>query len=177
MISDSYYWKESLLDCANRLKIYSKSVSLIEQDLVRIEQDVFISFYSIRKLMDTVKIKDSTRELKVKLSWSPNLKVVNLLNNHRIDQLYNLNEIGSEIRTLKFLCDQFVHSYIFGVVQDENLGVSSFYFTSDRDKDKKLFSIDVQDVIDILMLVGNDYPSELRMVRDAETGLIEKKGC
>lgn len=175
MISESHYWKQSLLDCASHLETYAKSTTLNERDLVGIEQDIFISFYSIRKLMDTIKIKDSTRELKVKLCWSPNLKAVNLLNKHKIDELYNLNEVGNEIRTLKFLCDQFVHSYIFKIVKEENGGIFRFYFTSDRDKDKKLFSIAAQEIIDILFLVGNDYPSELCIVRDSETGSIQTK--
>jgi len=175
LIWESSYWKEPLLESASRLAEYSKSKDLDEAELVQIEKDMFIGFYAIRKLMDTVKIKDSTRELKVQLSWSPNLKQVDLLNSHRIDELYDLEKAGNETRTLKFLCDQLVHSYIFMPVENEQGGISGFYFTSDRDRERKLFYITSQVVIDIFTLVGNDYPSKSEIIRDQETGELSFK--
>ena len=175
MIWESSYWKEPLLESASRLAEYSKSKDLDEAELVQIEKDMFIGFYAIRKLMDTVKIKDSTRELKVQLSWSPNLKQVDLLNSHRIDELYDLEKAGNETRTLKFLCDQLVHSYIFMPVENEQGGISGFYFTSDRDRERKLFYITSQVVIGIFTLVGNDYPSKSEIIRDQETGELHTK--
>ena len=170
MISESYYWKESLLGCANRLENYSKSKDINSKDLVEIEKDIFISFYSIRKIMDTVKISHSTRELKVNLGWSPNLKKVNMLNSHKMNELYDLDDVRSETKNLRFLCNQFVHSYIFEIVIEDSVGLSCFYFTSDRDKNKKIFFITVELLIHILTLVGNDYPSELKIMRDSKTG-------
>ena len=170
MISESYYWKESLLDCANRLENYAKSKDINSKDLVEIEKDIFISFYSIRKLMDTIKIKDSTRELKVNLGWSSNMKKVTMLNSHTINALYNLDDVRNETKNLRFLCNQFVHSYIFEVLIEDGVGLSCFYFTSDRDKNKKIFVITVKEVINILTLVGNDCPSEMKSTRDSKTG-------
>jgi hypothetical protein len=163
------------LENAVRLSKCSESVSLDESLMVQIEKDIFIGFYAIRKLMDTVKIKDSTRDLKIKLQWSPNIKRVDLLNNHRIDELYDLEQRGQEMRPLKFVCDQIVHSYIFMPAENEKGGLVGFYFTSDRDKQKKLFYIGVQGVIDIFNLVGNDYPTESHSVRDPETGQFQTK--
>ena len=130
MISESYYWKESLLECANRLASYSKLKDINLRDLVQIEKDIFISFYSIRKLMDTAKISDSTRELEVNLGWSPNLKNVTMLNSHKMNELYDLNDTRCETKNLRFLCNQFVHSYIFEVVIEDSKGLSYCYFTS-----------------------------------------------
>jgi len=175
LIGESSYWKEPLLESASRLAEYSKPKDLEEAELVQIEKDMFIGFYAIRKLMDTVKIKDSTRELKVQLSWSPNLKRVDLFNSHRIEELYDLEKTGNETRTLKFLCDQLVHSYIFMPVKQEQGGISGFYFTSDRDREKKIFYITSQVVIDIFILVGNDYPSQSEVVRNQETGELHSK--
>lgn len=175
MFWESCYWKDPLLESAVRLQEYSESSSLEEAQMVQIEKDIFIGFYAIRKLMDTVKIKDSTRELKVRLQWSPNIKIVDYLNNHRIDELYDLEQTGQETRTLKFVCDQIVHSYIFMPIENEKGGLFGFYFTSDRDRQKKLFYISVQDVIDIFNLVGNDYPTESHSVRDPETGQFKTK--
>lgn len=170
MILESYYWKESLLDCANNLERYSKLKDIKPKDLVEIEKDIFISFYSIRKLMDTPKISDSTRELKINLNWSPNLRNVTMLNSHKMNELYDLDDIRVETKNLRFLCNQFVHSYIFEVVIENGVGLSFCYFTSDRDKNKKIFFITVEMLVHILNLVGNDYPSKLKITRDSKTG-------
>ncbi|WP_027390599.1 hypothetical protein [Chrysiogenes arsenatis] len=170
MIWESCYWKEPLLESALRLSEYSGSESLDESQLVQIEKDIFVGFYTIRKLMDTVKITDSTRDLKVQIDWSPNIKQVDLLNNHRIDELYDLNKVGKEERKLKFICDQIVHSYIFMPEENEYGGLAGFYFTSDKDRQKKIFYIAVQGVIDIFNVVGNDYPSGSEYIRNPETG-------
>lgn len=175
MIWESSYWKDPLLKSATRLEEYSNLKGVNEAELIQIEKDMFIGFYTIRKLMDTVKIKDSTRNLKVQLRWSPNLKQVDLLNNHRIDELYDLEQTGNETRTLKFLCDQLVHSYIFMPAENEQGGISGFYFTSDRDRGKKVFYITTQAVIEIFTLVGNDYPSRSEIIRDQETGELQTK--
>ena len=177
LIWESCHWKEPLLESALRLKEYSDANSLDEPELVQIEKDIFVGFYAIRKLMDTVKIKDSTRGLKVQLQWSPNIKLVDLLNNHRIDELYDLSQSGQETRTLKFVCDQIVHSYIFMPVENEEGSLTGFYFTSDRDKQKKIFYVTVQGVIDIFNLVGNDYPTESHLTRNPETGEFNIKAC
>jgi len=170
LISESYYWKESLLECANNLERYSKLKDIKPKDLVEIEKDIFISFYSIRKLMDTPKISDSTRELKINLNWSPNLKNVTMLNSHKMNELYDLDDIRVETKNLRFLCNQFVHSYIFEVVIEDGVGLSCCYCTYDQDKNKKIFFITVEVLVHILNLVGNDYPSELKMTRDLKTG-------
>jgi hypothetical protein len=175
LILESCYWKDPLLESAIRLCEFSESTTLEESQMVQIEKDIFIGFYAIRKLMDTIKIKDSTRDLKVQLQWSPNIKQVDLLNNHRIDELYDLVQLGQETRTLKFICDQIVHSYIFMSVENKKGGLVGFYFTSDTNKQKKLFYIAVQGVVDIFNLVGNDYPSESHSIRESETGEFKTK--
>ena len=175
MILESSYWKDPLLDSALRLLESPSDENFNEAEMVQIEKDIFIGFYAVRKLMDTIKIKDSTKNLKVKLRCSPNIKKVNLRNKHRIDELYNLKKFNQESRTLKFVCDQIVHSYIFMIEEKEDGKISGFYFTSDRDKEKKLYYITVQEVIDIFNLVGNDYPNNLHMVKNLETGEFNTK--
>ncbi len=55
MIWESSYWKEPLLENAERLKQLSVSSVDDEADFVVIEKDIFLGFYTIRKLMDTAK--------------------------------------------------------------------------------------------------------------------------
>jgi len=53
MIHESSYWKEPLLaaaDCLSEIRIDEEEP---DDDLARVEREVLIGFYSIRKLLDT----------------------------------------------------------------------------------------------------------------------------
>ena len=54
MIYDSFYWKEPLLQTANWLRRVRLSERTSERTYVRVEREVFVGFYSIRKLFDTL---------------------------------------------------------------------------------------------------------------------------
>ncbi|MEI6874502.1 MAG: hypothetical protein WCL50_05155, partial [Spirochaetota bacterium] len=63
MIHESYYWKQPLLVSAGRLKRYRKARQLGQKQLLRIEKDVLIGFYSVRKLLETpFKISDGIKK-------------------------------------------------------------------------------------------------------------------
>ena len=116
--------------------------------------------------MDTIKISDSTKNLKVSLNWSPNIKPVTLLNNHRIEELYSLEKSKQEDRELRFVCNQIIHSYIFTPIESEKKHLVGFYFVSDKDKNEKLFYISVNEVIKIFNLIGNDYPTKVVLSKE-----------
>jgi hypothetical protein len=68
MIWESWYWKKPLLDMAKRLRSLKAAGYLTEKQMVQIERDIFIGFYSIRKLIEAkTKITDKTRLSEVKL--------------------------------------------------------------------------------------------------------------
>tara|TARA_R110000850_G_scaffold104787_3_gene215488 strand:+ start:1265 stop:1798 length:534 start_codon:yes stop_codon:yes gene_type:complete len=175
LIWESYYWKQPLLESAKRLQKLSELCSFEDAEMVRLEKDIFIGFFSIRKLMDTFKISDATKSHEILIHWFPNIKKVDYLNNHRIDDLYDLDNRNSENRTLRFICDQIVHSYVFVPLDNEHDGLDGFYIASDRTKNSRVYFLSIQDVISIFTLVGNDYPSSSRFVRDAETGEFKAK--
>lgn len=172
MIWESSYWKDPLLESAKRLKAFVSQPHFNETELVQIEKDIFIGFYSVRKLMDTEKIKDSTRDGKYQLEWYPNKEQVNLCNGHRMDKLYNFAQVFQETRSLKFICDQFVHSFIFTIEHNAEGGLSGFYFCSDKEKNKRIYYLPLETVIEIYELVGNDYPSSSKSTFNPDTGEI-----
>ncbi|CAK1742494.1 conserved hypothetical protein [Vibrio crassostreae] len=170
MIWESSDWKEPLLESASRLQKLSRSNEIDESEFVQIEKDVFIGFYAIRKLMDTAKISDSTKSFDVSLKCFPNLKPVDYMNWHRLDELYDLSGKQCETKTLRVLCNFIVHSYVFMPEVNDEGHLVSFYVTSDKDRNKKLYSVSIEQVINIFKLVGGDYPSNTKMVRNPKTG-------
>jgi hypothetical protein len=172
MIWESWYWKQPLLKMAERLRDLKSPQTLSEEQLVQIEKDLFIGFYSVRKLFETgTKVTDSTKTKKVQITWYPNKKPVNWRNNHCIDELYALDQQHGETRDLWFVSGRIIHSFIFApVVEDETGGLVGIFFTSDTDKDKKLYFMDIDTVIHVFELVGHDDPTTIEWKRNPETG-------
>jgi hypothetical protein len=171
MIFESGDWKEPLLEMAARLRSLKKT-RLTEKRLAQLERDIFIGFYSVRKIFDTVtRVTDATKSLKVQVSWHPNLTPVTWRNNHRIDTLYDFKKEYQETRDLEFINGRIIHSFIFMPYVTEKDRLAGILFTSDRDKNKKLYSMKNDQVIAIFERVGNDYPTEMKWRIDPTTGV------
>jgi hypothetical protein len=171
MIWESEDWKKPLLHMAKRLRSLKRATDLTEKNLAQIERDIFVGFYSIRKLFDAlIKVTDATRCSQVKVSWYPNLSPVNWRNNHRIETLYDFENERQESRDLQFIAGRIIHSFIFEVSVGEQGGLDGIMFTSDIDKDKKLYTMQIDDVIAAFERVGKDGVTELHWHIDSKTG-------
>ncbi len=160
MIWESCYWKEPLLEVAVKLSRWPRVKHWTEERLVQIEKDVFVSFYAIRKLLDSNKLSDTTRILQTNLySYKSLGKPVTLMNWHDVDELYNLSNRNCEKLKLRYLCNQIIHSYVFVPSHNDYGGMGSFLFCSDRMRNEKIYEIEIEEMKRILRIVGKDYPS------------------
>jgi len=172
MVWESENWKAPLLKLAKRLTSLKVSRELSEEQLAQIERDIFIGFYSVRRLTETpTKVTDQTRAMLLAVSKFANLKTVTWRNNHRLDQLYDLSKSNQEKRDVAFVCGRVIHSFIFAPCISEDGGLCGVFFTSDLDKDKFLLFMDIDEVIALFKQVGNDNPSLIEASRDPVTGV------
>lgn len=126
-----------------------------------------VGFYSIRKLLDTYKVKDTTKSELYPILWHPNRQNVDYLNWHHIDKLYDLENSSYEQRNIRFICDLFIHSYVFLIEgQPKFEGV---YISTDKIRNKKIYFLSADLIVNIFRLVGRDYPSQGRFTRDPVT--------
>jgi hypothetical protein len=165
MIWESQYWKDPLLKSAEYLRRVRLAENTSERTFVRIEKEIFLGFYAVRKLLDTFKVSDSTKEMKIDLVVHPAIRRVDYLNWHQLDKNYDLNLRKSETKDIRFLCNQFVHSYVFMTSEIEGR-LNGFFVTSDRDRHSKCYFVDVEHVLKIFRTVGRDYPSTSEFRRD-----------
>jgi hypothetical protein len=153
-----------------RLTSLKTNNDLGEEQLAQVERDVFVGFYSVRKLYEAItKVTDATRAMKARVVWHPNRHQVNWLNSHKLDELYDLGVSNVECRDVAFICGRIIHSFIFCPCLDEN-GLAGIFFTSDTDKQSRIYYMGIDDVINIFVRVGNDDPSSIHWQRDDETG-------
>jgi hypothetical protein len=96
LIHKTRHWKEPLLEIAERLRSLKTTdpehLAGDEAAYAQIERDIFIGFYSVRKLFDTIDVTDAIKFCQFQVSWYPNVRPVRWFNSHRIEELYNLDQ-------------------------------------------------------------------------------------
>lgn len=172
MITESYYWKKPLLTGAKFIKKYMDEENISDAQFARIEREIFIGFYAIRKLLEaTGKVSPETRDMQVPIKWYPKRDgqpLVDWYNRSEFWDLYDLEDGRAELRDLLYVAHQMVHSFIFVLSGDDD-GHGAF-FTSDRDKKNRLSFITTNEIVNIFETVGKDYPSGFQAWRDTSTG-------
>jgi len=159
MIFESCYWKDPLLDLVKEIEKWESTLSISEEGFANIERQLMMGFYSVRKLAEAKKLSDSVAEENLNCKSFQNVKDVNLLNWHRINELYDLKAYSNENLKISFVFNQFIHSYVFILSEDEFSYFEGVYFCSDRYRNNKLFYISSLELKRIFTLVGNNYPS------------------
>ena len=92
------------------------------------------------------------------------------MNWHRFDELYDFSAPRHESRDLLYICNQFIHSYVFVLGLSDAGGFDNVLFASDRARHDSLFRITAQQIIDLFEGVGTDYPTSTHMIWDEQVG-------
>jgi hypothetical protein len=140
-----------------------------EQALVRVERELFIGFYAIRKLFETFKVSRRRRAMEFSMISSPCVKSVDYTNKQRIEEPFDLNIKNTEQHDLGFICNQFIHSYIFSSVWAEDQMLAGLFICSDKLKHEKLYFFDLSQALAAFRTVGNDYPEKQHFRRNEAT--------
>lgn len=173
MIWDSKEWKEQLLTTASWLTKVRIAENTRESTYVRLEREVLLGAYSVRKLLDTLKVKDSTKRICLGIDRYENRVRVSHLNMHKIAEAYDLSSKRSEERNLRFICDRFIHSYVLIPGADSNDRLEGFFVTTDRDRNTKLYWVPLDVLLKMFRMVGRDYPTEATWWRDPANGDVQ----
>jgi hypothetical protein len=142
-----------------------------ERSSAMLEKDVMVGFYAIRKLIESHTVADETRDTPIRLvayRWTG--KPVTYMNWHKIDQKYDLDHPVSRAMPVARIADLFIHSFVFMASCDERGRLESILFNSDRTRRHHLYSVRVDDVVELFEKVGKDYPAASRAVFNEETG-------
>ncbi len=170
MIWDSCYWKDDLLKSKKWLK--EKIVSRrrpSEKRMVEFEKCIFITAYQVRKLIEAKKVSNSLVDSTLPITKYGNVKNVTLMNWHRLDELNNLKAPETDNISIKDVCNQLIHSYVFVAEQPSfTAPIKGVFFSSDRYKNKVLFHLRINDWISLLDRIGRDYPNVTHSMYDFE---------
>lgn len=93
-----------------------------------------------------------------------------MLNWDKIDLFYDLDQPVVERRSVLFLCNQFIHSFVFVPDLDDLDCLSGVFFASDRQRHSRLLRLDLDTIIALYELVGSDYPACAFRIPDKLSG-------
>ena len=113
VIWDSAPWKDQLLRSSRCLDRVERQARFTDKAAFLVEREVFIGCYVTRKLFDTSKVSDSTKAMSHDVTCFPSIKSVTDLNWHRVDELYDLTSARARSISVRQLCNQVIHSFVF----------------------------------------------------------------
>lgn len=181
MIWESWPWKRELLKRAASLDSRKRQRRWSDASCARVEQDIFLSAYVIRKLLDAKKISDEVESLCLRaLTHQPLSRPVDIMNWDKIDRLYDLSHCAKASVSLREFCNQIVHSFVFLPCFDgDSGGLSGIFVSSDREKERRLLHFNLCEIVSVFRRVAEDDLVALHMTRDAvgEPLKVRGKSC
>jgi hypothetical protein len=170
MIWESYPWKNQLIADAASIKRWASKTQPTERRSMLIERKVFLAAYTIRKLDHSYKLSSAFHDRSLQCrTYRLKSKHITLLNNHKIDELYDLDCANAGTISAHQLMDIIIHSLVFGEVLGDDLTLKAFIVTSDRRK-TRLWEIKTDAFVELMNDVGNDYPASAHWVSNPDTG-------
>lgn len=156
MIYNSEDWKKELKKINKRLKTskYRKFFT--------IEKDIFISAFIVRKLIESDKMTDRIDNYMLDTVAYKPIKEINRIHCYIEEKEYNWKEKTKIRLEAKKICNFLIHSYVFNLVfAERERKVEKFLVSSDYDRNKYLYEVNLKEWIKFLEEVINDDIIEL----------------
>ena len=168
MICDSTYWKEDLRRRSISLQKRLGQRRWTERSFALIEQELMLGFYSIRKLLESNKISNAVTSICWPLTSYVCRDEVTQLNRHALNDLYDLSRDTVQPRDITFVCNQFIHSYVFTLTFSDKDRLDGVFVSSDRERNTQVFHLRIVDIAALFDRVVNDSPNLIRMSRNKQ---------
>jgi hypothetical protein len=153
MILDSWVWKRDLARRGDVLQKRIQQQRWTEASCANVERDIFLSAYVVRKLLEA--------EYYLRKECT-----VDIMNWHKLDELYDLSSGTETVVNIREYCNQIIHSFVFSLSFSESGGLDGFFVASDREKDRRLLYLNISTVAEALRCVTEDDVVTLQMSRN-----------
>jgi hypothetical protein len=134
VIWESRFWKADLLRFAEQLRCARTGTKPFSDAMyVTVEKAVLIGAFVIRRLADSNKLSDATAAMELRTRRFPSTgNGATLINNHRVDELFDFARASPSRQPLLFLCNQAIHSYVLTPYVDRGGGRDGFFLHGGR---------------------------------------------
>ena len=138
----------------NRAKLLSKDNN---KAYTIIEMAVFYSAFIIRKLIDCkTKVSDDVDTYKFTLKGVLPRKNVDLMHRWPDEGTHDWTHEMTYTKSGTDICNWLIHSFVFSLSLDEHGIIDGFYVSSDYDRNKVLFRVELKDWLAYMDFVSND---------------------
>lgn len=165
MIHESKYWKDDLLKLADRLELRTIQTRWGEKNFYTLEKEIFVGFYSIRKLIESKKISDPLRSKTYEVKEFPYNGNPETIVTHFKDNEYDMSKGKTSKITVAHLCNQFIHSHHFLPFLPNGKNLIGLFFCSDHKRTSCIYLITIFDIADIFRAIGSNYPDSIEIRR------------
>jgi hypothetical protein len=171
MIWDSEPWKRELARLAARLRRHAKQGWTEDTSTFVLERDLFYAAYVVRKLMEACKLSDEVEALHTSaVEHEPTTRGPDLMNWHHFDRMFDLSKGAQRSIGWKEFCNQFIHSFIFSPVVDDNtFAIVGVFVASEFQKKRSLLYFELADVISLFRTLSRDDIATFQYERDSVT--------
>lgn len=167
MIYESYPWKQDLQQWADILKKYStvpqsNDEAAADDEYTLIEKAIFYSAFISRKLIDCKgKVSEAVDGYSIKVKCFAPIAPVDFNHRQPSEKSHDWNNPIDVTAAGRDICNWLIHSYEFSVLyNDESNLLDSFMVVSDKDKDSKLYQINIADWIKFTVFIATDDIAE-----------------
>jgi hypothetical protein len=173
MISESQYWKNDLQKNVEFFHNKLHQTTWREASFAALEKRVMLSCYIVRKLAEANKITKEIFECQVKLySYKNKGKTVDLLNWHRVGDLYEVEQPQEITKPFSYVINQIIHSYTFLFAFKSKDNIEGILFNSDRSKKKELYMLKIADFIELLSPIAQCYIGRTIMQKNSDGEMV-----
>ena len=177
MINNSYYWKKELYLCYTNIikNRFIEGRGVDEHPLYQIEKSLLFGAYIIRKLNESNKIPVALLSNRVDIETSKSIvDTIDVLNIHKIDELYDWGNSIKETRNWEFVINQIIHSYAIAYSSDERELFNGIYVNSDYTKNFSIYFIPISLIFELFLSVSeleiNTFDGERKVIGKNEMG-------
>lgn len=173
MITESDYWKNDLRKNVGFFhdKLYQERWNV--NSFAALEKRIMLSCYIVRKLYDSNKITRELFDSEVELySYENRGVVVDVLNSHKLDELYKVENPQLIKKRLSYIVNQIIHSYTFIFTFEKINKLSGFAFNSDRSKKKEVYMLKLTNLIEVLSPIAQCYTSRTVFKRNKNGEMV-----
>ena len=184
MISDSVPWRYELLRVARRLERKTVQEHWTERSSFRVEKDLMLAGYAIRRLIEARKLSDSLVAKQIPIvRFERTGAVPDVYNRHEFDALYDLDNPSKDQVTLAHLANQIIHSFVLVISSDEveapyegldgfevegTYRFNGYFVASEKERMKHLYFLDAATLIAVCRSIAVEDVVGVDMRRDAD---------
>lgn len=173
---DSTHWKTELFPVADRIEDLATFRRYSDRRANLLEREVMLAMFSIRVLIERHKLSEEILSEKVTVRAYPKKtnKPTTWLNNHKINELFDLNADILKLLGLAFFCNQIIHSYIMSPVR-EGRKFTHLFVCSDYERNKFLYLVETDVIVALLRKVGFNSSSHMHLEFDPDPKKLDYK--